>query len=640
MESGSPPIEEVKQRWTYPFWAPQSWVKSDPCLSSSLELFHRLRVVFVEHSSPVGLSPAHREGTAIAQSRRGRHRYRKGGASMTDRIGQQLGNYTIVQLLGRGGFADVYLAEHIYLKTQVAVKVLQTRLSTAQDMNSFLQEAQLIARLSHPHIVRVLDFGLDGEIPFLVMDYAPNGTLRQHHPKGTPLPLALIISYVKQLADALHYAHGEKVIHRDIKPENMLFGKRHEVLLSDFGVALAAQSSRYQGTQDVAGTVGYMSPEQIQGKARPASDQYSLGIVVYEWVSGDRPFHGSFTEVCTQHLFAPLPSLKEKVPGILPQVEQVITLALAKDLKQRFGSIQAFARALEQASQSAEPTGVVSLSSSPPAPATAQSEPPQAQLEEIAMSAPASLEPEASLTPPPASPPSETPAPTPPPQKEPEEAHLLHQPSGVPANMASLGSAWSIGRRQIVALLVGIALFSLVSYLVDLFFAAASNNGFSSPPYQPFWPFGGGGLSLLNIALAFSLILPAFFAARFGPWVGLGSALFGDVLGNALSGTLSASFNPWYTYITYAIFGFMAGLAFVRTRGHYNTRGALLSLAVINVVGLVLSLVWQSIGDSSFNPPAPVTSFYLPLALVYCLPGLLLLVCLLIVYERVAPHKS
>src|SRR5450432_1623975 len=121
---------------------------------------------------------------------------------MTDRIGQKLGNYTIVKLLGRGGFADVYLAEHIYLKTQVAVKVLQTRLSTAEDMNSFLREAQMIARLSHSHIVRVIDFGLDGEIPFLVMDYAPNGTLRQHHPKGTQLPLALVISYVKQIADA------------------------------------------------------------------------------------------------------------------------------------------------------------------------------------------------------------------------------------------------------------------------------------------------------------------------------------------------------------------------------------------------------------------------------------------------------
>ncbi|HEY5005548.1 MAG TPA: protein kinase [Ktedonobacteraceae bacterium] len=175
----------------------------------------------------------------------------------------------------------------------------------------------------------------------------------------------------------------------------MLFGKRHEVVLSDFGVALVAQSSRYQGTQDVAGTVGYMSPEQIQGKARPASDQYSLGIVVYEWVSGDRPFHGSFTEVCAQHLFAPLPSLSKNVPEILPEVEHVITLALAKDPKQRFGSIQAFAYALEQASQSAEPMVVISRPDSSPISATIRSEP-EGQPKEILMPAPASIEPEAS----------------------------------------------------------------------------------------------------------------------------------------------------------------------------------------------------------------------------------------------------
>src|SRR3989440_8401152 len=116
----------------------------------------------------------------------------------------------------------------------------------------------------------------------------------------------------------------------------MLLDRRNEILLSDFGISTVAQSSRYQSTQDVIGTVAYMSPEQIQGKPRPASDQYSLGIVVYEWLSGSRPFHGSFTELCTQHMFAPLPPLREKVPTIPRDVEQVVTTALAKDPKQRF----------------------------------------------------------------------------------------------------------------------------------------------------------------------------------------------------------------------------------------------------------------------------------------------------------------
>jgi len=153
------------------------------------------------------------------------------------------------------------------------------------------------------------------------------------------------------VTEALQYAHEKKFIHRDIKPENMLIGERDAVLLSDFGIALISQSSRYQNTQDVAGTVAYMSPEQIQDKPRPASDQYSLGIVVYEWLCGDRPFRGGFIELCTQHAVAPPPPLRQKVPSIPPAVEQVVLTALAKDPHQRFASVQAFAIALEQASQ-------------------------------------------------------------------------------------------------------------------------------------------------------------------------------------------------------------------------------------------------------------------------------------------------
>ncbi|GER92095.1 hypothetical protein KDW_62570 [Dictyobacter vulcani] len=270
---------------------------------------------------------------------------------MADRIGQRLGNYTIKQLLGQGGFAEVYLGEHLYLKSLAAIKILQTRLSGSDDTDSFLTEAQTIARLAHPNIVRVMDFGIDGETPYLVMDYAPNGTLRQRHPRGTALPLATILPYVVQVSDALQYAHDEHIIHRDIKPENMLLGRRNEVLLSDFGIALVAQSSRYQGTQDVIGTVAYMSPEQIQGKPRPASDQYSLAVVAYEWLTGVRPFHGSFTEMCTQHMFAAPPPIREKLADISPAVEQAVMRALDKDPKKRFEHIKDFAAALQQANQ-------------------------------------------------------------------------------------------------------------------------------------------------------------------------------------------------------------------------------------------------------------------------------------------------
>src|SRR5258708_18944476 len=122
----------------------------------------------------------------------------------------------------------------------------------------------------------------------------------------------------------------------------MLLDRDNTLLLSDFGIALMAQSSRYQSTQEVAGTAAYMAPEQFQGHPHRASDQYALGIVVYEWLTGDRPFHGSFTEIASQHLFVPPQSLREKVPMISSEVEQVVLTALAKDPKQRFDSVRAF----------------------------------------------------------------------------------------------------------------------------------------------------------------------------------------------------------------------------------------------------------------------------------------------------------
>src|SRR5947209_5210693 len=133
---------------------------------------------------------------------------------------RQLGNYRLLRLLGRGGFADVYLGSHIYLETQAAIKVLRTRLLN-EGIEPFKQEARTIARLDHPHIVRILDFGVQEGIPFLVMSYAPNGTLRQCHPRGSRLPLWQVVFYVQQVASALHYAHERHLIHRDIKPENL-----------------------------------------------------------------------------------------------------------------------------------------------------------------------------------------------------------------------------------------------------------------------------------------------------------------------------------------------------------------------------------------------------------------------------------
>ena len=277
---------------------------------------------------------------------------------MADGAGQQLGNYRLHRLLGRGGFADVYLGEHIHLQTLAAIKVLQIEMES-NSLSDFLLEARTIAHLIHPHIVRVLDFGVEHNMPFLVMDFAPNGTLRQQHPRGSSLPISVIVTYVKQIAQALQYAHERKVIHRDVKPANMLLGINHEVLLSDFGISAIEQSTSILVTQkklvsNPAGTISYMAPEQIEGKPHPASDQYALGIVVYEWLSGSCPFHGEPLAVMYQHVHAPPPSLQGKVATISPTVEHVVLRALAKSPQQRFASIWDFAEALEQASQGQE----------------------------------------------------------------------------------------------------------------------------------------------------------------------------------------------------------------------------------------------------------------------------------------------
>lgn len=269
---------------------------------------------------------------------------------MADRTGQYLGNYQLLRLLGQGGFAEVYLGEHMRLHTYVAIKVLRAQLQDA-DAAAFLVEAQTIARLEHPHIVRVLDFDIKEGLPFLVMNYAPGGTLRIRHPGGSVVSLAHVLSYVKELADALQYAHDEKVIHRDIKPENMLLGRRGEVVLSDFGIATLARGSYSIQTQSVAGTIPYMAPEQIQAHPRPASDQYALAVVIYEWLCGTRPFEGTYYELAVKHVSVPPPPLRAAVPTLSARVEQVVLTALAKDPKKRFDSVHTFAKELEQASK-------------------------------------------------------------------------------------------------------------------------------------------------------------------------------------------------------------------------------------------------------------------------------------------------
>ncbi|MDQ2885390.1 MAG: serine/threonine protein kinase [Chloroflexota bacterium] len=193
---------------------------------------------------------------------------------MTYRIGQQLGNYHLLQLLGRGGFAEVYLGRHIHLDTLAAVKVLHTHLSR-DDSEQFHTEARTIAHLTHPHIVRIMDYGIDIGTPFLVMDYAPNGTLHQQHPRGTRLQPTLVAHYVIQIAAALQYAHEHGIIHRDVKPENT---QPSPVPAHVLGTRLFT----FSGHSDIVSSLSWS-----QDGRRIASGSFDTTVQVWDAITGN-----------------------------------------------------------------------------------------------------------------------------------------------------------------------------------------------------------------------------------------------------------------------------------------------------------------------------------------------------------------
>jgi serine/threonine protein kinase len=260
---------------------------------------------------------------------------------MEELSGKQLGQYRIVGLLGRGGMAEVYRAYQPGMDRYVAIKVLpHADTSDPNFLNRFRQEARVIAKLEHPNILPVYDYGEDAGYTYLVMRLVETGTLGDLL-QGRPLPLDRIGKILNQVGAALDYAHARGVIHRDVKPSNVLIEESGNCLLTDFGIAKIVEStSQFTMTGNFVGTPQYASPEQGLGKELDGrSDIYSLGVILYEMATGRPPFDADTPMgLVVKHVHEPLPPPSSLNPALPPSVESVILKALEKDRLARYAS--------------------------------------------------------------------------------------------------------------------------------------------------------------------------------------------------------------------------------------------------------------------------------------------------------------
>ena len=252
----------------------------------------------------------------------------------------RFGRYEIISELGRGGMATVYHAHDPRVRREVAIKVLPREFVHDPTFRArFQREAETIAALEHPAIVPVYDYGEENGQPYFVMRYMPGGSLAERIRQG-PLSLAETNRILQRIAPALDEAHARGVIHRDLKPANILFDKNGEAYLSDFGIAKLAQASGTLTGSGVIGTPAYMSPEQASGgELDGRSDLYSLGVIVFEMLTGTQPYRADTPMgLAVKHLTEPVPCILEVRGDLPPDFDQVIARAMAKRREDRYAT--------------------------------------------------------------------------------------------------------------------------------------------------------------------------------------------------------------------------------------------------------------------------------------------------------------
>ena len=285
---------------------------------------------------------------------------------MSNLINYTIGRYHILEQLGQGGMATVYKAYDTRLEREVALKIIRKEAFPAEThdriLRRFEREAKALARLDHPHIIKVHDFGEYESSPYLVMQYIPSGTLKQQ--LGKPIPYQQAVELLKPIAEALAYAHQHGVLHRDVKPSNILLTDDNRPILTDFGIAKLLdieETHTLTGTGIGVGTPEYMAPEQGLGKDIDGrADMYALGVVLYELLTGHKPYTADTPlAVLLKQVNDPLPRPRDFVPSLPVKAERVLFKALAKKPEDRYPDMAAFAVALEKLSQQHPPQPVV-----------------------------------------------------------------------------------------------------------------------------------------------------------------------------------------------------------------------------------------------------------------------------------------
>ncbi len=268
-------------------------------------------------------------------------------------IGQQVGSYRIEQEIAHGQYAIIYKATHSILTSRiVALKFLYTtRITSTQEFEQFFQEARVLEQLQHPHILPVMDTNVHEHYPYTITEFATHGSLRDrlHKLKGQPLAQPEALEILRQIGEGLQFAHDHKIVHSDIKPENILFNASNTVRISDFDIARTLRRANTQ-TASAGGTPAYMAPEQFQGKVRKESDQYALGCIAYELLTGQRAFKGNDLAALTQaHLHSEPQPLRQLNAGLSEGLEQAVQRALSKKYTERYESVAEFIQALATA---------------------------------------------------------------------------------------------------------------------------------------------------------------------------------------------------------------------------------------------------------------------------------------------------